>query len=188
MPKPKPKPLAKRIGLSAEEVDKLKSQSVIGAWMLDNEDGLTDGEVMSKQRLMQTLYESRLASLQRLVSFFVMFHQMGKLVQDFWPTVSFGLLGYDMSRTQSIMRVASTASPVSGSEVRRRVVALAREQVAAWSARQIMMAMRLRIRLRRMQRDPKRMSKPAISEGRPPVLKIPSPLLQSQGSKNRTKV
>jgi hypothetical protein len=73
---------------------------VIGAWMLDNTFyGLTDAEAMSKQRLMQTLYESRLASLQRLVSFFVLFHAMGKLVQDFWPRVSCGLLGYDMACT-----------------------------------------------------------------------------------------
>ena len=36
-----------------------------------------------------------------------------KSVADFWPTVSCGILSYDMSRTQSIMRVATTASPVS---------------------------------------------------------------------------
>ena len=39
---------------------------------------------------------------------------MAKSVQDFWSKVSFGLLGYDMSRSQSIMRIATTASPVSG--------------------------------------------------------------------------
>ena len=39
--------------------------------------------------------------------------------QDFWPRASFGILGYDMSRSQSIMRVATTASPVAGMEVRR---------------------------------------------------------------------
>ena len=48
---------------------------------------------------------------------FVLFHAMGKAVQDFWPLVSLGLLGYDMSRSQSIMRVATTASPVAGTEV-----------------------------------------------------------------------
>ena len=30
---------------------------------------------------MQIMYEARVASLQRLVSFFVMFHEMGKRVQ-----------------------------------------------------------------------------------------------------------
>ena len=55
--------------------------------------------------------------MQRLVAFFVLFHKMAKDVQDFWPRVSFGVFGYDMSRSQSILRVASTASPVSGTEV-----------------------------------------------------------------------
>ena len=48
---------------------------------------------------------------------------------------SFGLLAYDMSRSQSIMRVATTATPVSGSEVRERVVDLAEEEVTLWAVR-----------------------------------------------------
>jgi len=47
---------------------------------------------------------------------------MGKDVQDFWPRISFGFLGYDMSRTQSILRVASTASPVSGTQLRDKII------------------------------------------------------------------
>ena len=39
--------------------------------------------------------------------------------------VSGGLLGYDMSRTHSIMRIATTASPVSGAEVCARSKAIA---------------------------------------------------------------
>jgi hypothetical protein len=74
-------------------VERLKSQHVIGAWMLDIDEGFTDAEVMKQQHLMQTLYESRLASLQRLVAFMVLFWKMGKFVQDFWPLVSFGMLG-----------------------------------------------------------------------------------------------
>ena len=66
------------------------------------------------------LYESRFASLQRFIGFAVALHAMGKAVQDFWPRVSLGLLRYDMSRSQSMMRIASTASPVSGMEVRER--------------------------------------------------------------------
>jgi hypothetical protein len=73
---------------------------------------MSTSEAFARQRLVQELYESRFASMQRLVSFYVLFHEMGKTVQDFWPSVSFGLLGYDMSRTQSIMRIATTASPV----------------------------------------------------------------------------
>ena len=103
-----------------------ESEDYVGEWMsLDEE--LCDKDVpalMQRQALLQELYESRFASMHRMVGFFVMFHAMGKKVQDFWPKVSFGLLGYDMSRSQSIMRVATTASPVSGSDVRRKMVEL----------------------------------------------------------------
>mmetsp|Transcript_53860 Transcript_53860/g.128012 ORF Transcript_53860/g.128012 Transcript_53860/m.128012 type:complete len:1454 (-) Transcript_53860:172-4533(-) len=78
------------------------------------------------QVISMRLYETRIASLQRCVAFMVLFHQMGKNVADFWSYVSFGLLGYDMSRTHSIMRIATTASPVSGAEVRARTLELAR--------------------------------------------------------------
>merc|ERR1711965_1199701 len=79
---------------------------------------------MEKQGQMQEIYEGRIASLERFVAFLVMFHAMAKSVQDFWPRVSFGLLGYDMSRSQSIMRIATTASPVSGSDVRHKMLEL----------------------------------------------------------------
>ena len=75
------------------------------------------------QRVSMRLYESRIASMQRLVSFFVMFHSMGKGVQDFWSTGVPGAvgLGYEMDRTHSIMRIATTASPVSGAALRERI-------------------------------------------------------------------
>lgn len=76
------------------------------------------------QNVSMLLYEGRIASLQRAVAFFVMFHEMGKCISDFWPSVSFGLLRYRMDRTHSIMRVATTASPVSGSDVREKMVVL----------------------------------------------------------------
>ena len=68
-----------------------------------------------------SLYESRIASLQRFVSMTVMFHQMGSRVEKFFEHISFGLLGYRMDRTHSIMRIATTASPVSGADVRQRM-------------------------------------------------------------------
>eukprot|EP00854_Cymbomonas_tetramitiformis_P005905 gene5905-7107_t len=68
-----------------------------------------------------------MASLQRLVAFMVMFHETGKRVQDFWPSVSFGMLGYDMDRTHSIMRIATTASPIAATDVRNRMQAIAEE-------------------------------------------------------------
>ena len=44
--------------------------------------------------------------------------------------MSFNLLAYDMARTHSIMRIATTASPVSGAAIRGRMAALAME--AQW--------------------------------------------------------
>ena len=49
------------------------------------------------------------------------------LLQDWWGWVSFGLLGYEMDRTHSIMRIATTASPVSGAAIRGRMINLAIE-------------------------------------------------------------
>jgi len=73
------------------------------------------------QHFSQELYETRIASLQRFVAMTVMFHQMGKRVQEFFQKISFGCLGYRMDRTHSIMRIATTASPVSGADVRQRM-------------------------------------------------------------------
>ena len=83
------------------------------------------------------LYESRIASMQRFVSMCVIFHQMGSRVQTFFPKMSFGLLGYNMDRTHSIMRIATTASPVSGADVRDRMAHLAQIKVVESSAKMI---------------------------------------------------
>lgn len=73
------------------------------------------------QHLAMELYESRIASMQRFVAMTIMFHQMGMRVQRFFPRISCGLLGYRMDRTHSIMRIATTASPVSGADVREKM-------------------------------------------------------------------
>lgn len=73
------------------------------------------------QHLCQELYETRIASMQRFVAMVVMFHHIGKRVNDFFNTISFGIWGYRMDRTHSIMRIATTASPVSGADVRQRM-------------------------------------------------------------------
>jgi len=81
--------------------------------------------IMSQsQHLSMELYESRIASVERFVAMTVMFHQMGMRVQSFFPRISFGFLGYRMDRTHSIMRIATTASPVSGADVRDRMLEL----------------------------------------------------------------
>ena len=84
--------------------------------------GLGSVLISQSQYLSMELYESRVASMQRFVAMTVMFHQMGHRVQSFFPKISFGLLGYRMDRTQSNMRIATTASPVSGADVRDRMV------------------------------------------------------------------
>ena len=80
-----------------------------------------DFQLARSKHFCQELYETRIASLQRFVAMTVMFHQMGKRVQEFFPKISFGLLGYRMDRTHSIMRIATTASPISGSDVRQQM-------------------------------------------------------------------
>ena len=77
---------------------------------------------MSKgQHFAMELYESRIASMQRFVAMCVIGHTMAKKVRDFFPRWSCGLFGYNMDRTQSIMRIATTASPVSGADLRERM-------------------------------------------------------------------
>jgi len=80
-----------------------------------------DFTLARSQHLSQELYESRIASLQRFVAMTVMFHHMGRRVENFFSNISFGLWGYRMDRTHSIMRIATTASPVSGADVRQRM-------------------------------------------------------------------
>ena len=84
-------------------------------------EGIRSFAQAQSQHFSMELYESRVASLQRFVSLCVMFHQTGKRVQDFFPKYSFGLFGYKMERTHSIMRIATTASPISGDAVRDRM-------------------------------------------------------------------
>ena len=84
------------------------------------QDDLVRWEDFEEESIAMVMQETRFDSLQRCVSFFVLFHEMAKRVADFWRHVSFGLLAYDIHRTHSIMRVATTACPVSGMEVRDR--------------------------------------------------------------------
>jgi hypothetical protein len=118
--------LKKLLG-STHDRKKIKMDEAYYGEHLENE--LKDtalSRLCDEQVLAMRLYETRIASLQRCVAFFVLFHQMAKRVADFWPSVSFGYLGYETSRTHSIMRIATTASPVSGAEVRDRTIELAK--------------------------------------------------------------
>jgi hypothetical protein len=80
--------------------------------------------IIKSQHLVMELYESRVASVQRFVSMTVMFHQMGHRVENFFEHISFGCLGYRIDRSHSMLRIATTASPISGSDVRERMETL----------------------------------------------------------------
>ena len=87
----------------------------IGAWMLRDPrfDGLTVGQLTRRQTLLQTLYETRVASLQRLVSFMVVLHAMGKRVEDFWRVASLGIFAYDCWSAMANLRTSQPATPPS---------------------------------------------------------------------------
>eukprot|EP00873_Tetraselmis_striata_P038273 jgi/Tetstr1/458537/TSEL_044940.t1 len=97
------------------------TEAVFGEGMVAEFPGVPLARLVKEQQLSCELMESRFASMQRLVSFFVMFHEMGRTVADFWPVVSFGLLGYGIERSHSVMRIATTASPVCAMEVDERI-------------------------------------------------------------------
>lgn len=108
--------------------------------------------LIESQNLSMLLYETRIASLQRLVAFFVMFYELGHTVQQFWKYVSFGLLTYDMSSTHSIMRVATTASPVSAADLREQLLELEKEKQEKVAKRVISDAMLMYLSKRRLAR------------------------------------
>lgn len=108
------------VNRSAREVDaKSSTESYFGerARILASK-GTTLYALCEVQNFSIELYESRIVSMQRFVAMTVMFHEMGRRVQRFFHRLSFGYLGYRMDRTHSNIRIASTASPVSGSDVR----------------------------------------------------------------------
>jgi len=80
-----------------------------------------DFVLAQSQHLVQELYETRIASMQRFVAMCVLFHHIGKRVERFFANISFGWLAYRIDRTHSIVRIATTASPISGSDVRQRI-------------------------------------------------------------------
>jgi len=86
-----------------------------------NHPGVSSMAMSHSQHFSMELYESRVASMQRFVAMTIMFHQMGMRVQSFFHKISFSYWGYRMDRTHSIMRIATTASPVSGADVRERM-------------------------------------------------------------------
>jgi len=91
-------------------------------------DSLHDFNLVETQSLAMDLFESRIASMQRFMAMTVVFHQMAQSVEKFFEKISFGLLSYRIDRTHSIMRVATTASPVRAHEVSEKIKELVFEK------------------------------------------------------------
>ena len=71
-----------------------------------------DFVLAQSQHLVQELYETRIASMQRFIAMCVFFHHISKRVERFFAKISFGWWAYRMDRTHSIVRIATTASPI----------------------------------------------------------------------------
>ena len=68
-------------------------------------------------------WENRYASLERYSGFLVMFHRMAADVAAFWP------LSFDIARSQSQLRVATTAAPISAAELEKEWASDAAEHI-----------------------------------------------------------
>ena len=71
-----------------------------------------DFVLAESQHLVQELYEARIASMQRFVAMCVLFYHISRRVERFFSKISCGYWSYRMDRTHSILRVATTASPI----------------------------------------------------------------------------
>jgi len=122
----------KKAGISARACVEPSEEEFFGSTLVGSMASSGGGDIAHQYKVAESqthsmnLYETRIASMQRAVAMYVMFHEMGKRCAQFWPNWSCGLLRYRMDRTHSIMRIATTASPVSGAEVRGRMHHLAK--------------------------------------------------------------
>ena len=64
-------------------------------------------DILGNQLIVQNFYETRIAALERYISFCVMFHAMAKVSSTPWLCS-----GWDIGRSQSNMRIATTACPI----------------------------------------------------------------------------
>jgi len=73
--------------------------------VMATESMMADGQLF-QQRTIEQLYESRVASANRLISFYVFFHAMVE------PVARLPLINFPIDRTPSRLRVASTPAPI----------------------------------------------------------------------------
>ncbi|KAG2426569.1 hypothetical protein HXX76_012887 [Chlamydomonas incerta] len=102
--------------------------------------GSTVEDVLNQQTVMEQLIESRYLSLERLIAFMVMFHAMARRTADWWP------LTYDIARSQSGLRVATTAAPVTASELEQSLAEILGSDVVEERFRRDERAKRERLR------------------------------------------
>jgi len=82
-------------------------------------------EIQDRQIVLQQFYECRIAALERYVSFCVLFHAMAAQSARPWLRRQ-----WDTARSQSNLRVATTASPVSASDAHSDSERISAEGVA----------------------------------------------------------
>eukprot|EP00798_Chlamydomonas_sp_ICE-L_P027283 gene27283-4588_t len=73
-------------------------------------------EALVSQAVVEQLTENRYMALQRMMAFMTMFHAMARSVANLWP------LTFDISRSQSGLRIATTAAPATASDLERTMV------------------------------------------------------------------
>ncbi|CAE8615543.1 unnamed protein product [Polarella glacialis] len=83
---------------------RVKGSATVGGKLV----GYVEGqEMIDELRLLETLYESRVGAAERLLSFFVLFHRAVK------PLSRLPWMRFDLDRSESRLRVASTPAPVA---------------------------------------------------------------------------
>eukprot|EP00931_Biecheleriopsis_adriatica_P112438 TRINITY_DN8706_c0_g1_i16.p1 TRINITY_DN8706_c0_g1~~TRINITY_DN8706_c0_g1_i16.p1 ORF type:complete len:1587 (+),score=310.50 TRINITY_DN8706_c0_g1_i16:111-4871(+) len=77
---------------------------LVGQDMLSR--GVDEVQVLESSRLTEGFYDTRVGSVERLIAWYVVFHSMAK------PSSRLPFLNYELGKTESMLRVASTPSPV----------------------------------------------------------------------------
>lgn len=93
-------------GRKAVEVDESKAAGgrLVCQELVDS--GAARSEVLQQSRPIELFYEARVASAERLVGWFVLLHAMAK------PSSRLPFLSYELGKSESRLRVASTPAPV----------------------------------------------------------------------------
>ncbi len=74
-------------------------------------------DILESQSALEEFLENRFLSAERYTAFLVLFHEMASTVASFLP------LAWDTSRSQSCLRVATTAAPISAADLVRTFLA-----------------------------------------------------------------